>query len=200
MSHDSSGCADARSAACPCSRCDLLLGLDGVHVEQVERDDGVMVVTVSSPAAATGCPVCGVVAVGRGRRRVLSRRARGDPGADRVAATGVAVRRRRLCAEDVRGAAAGPGRPARVDHQASRRLGGRASAARARHHRRDRPAAGGVVEDGVAGGRTRTGAARRRRVPVRGRHDPRRRRAHLASRRPPPARPEGTDRDGRPDP
>lgn len=71
MSHDSSGCADARSAACPCSRCDLLLGLDGVHVEQVERDDGVMVVTVSSPAAATGCPVCGVVAVGRGRRRVL---------------------------------------------------------------------------------------------------------------------------------
>ena len=69
MSHDSSGCADACSAACPCSRCDLLLGLDGVHVEDVDRRDGLLIVTVSSPAAPTGCPSCGVVATGRGRRR-----------------------------------------------------------------------------------------------------------------------------------
>lgn len=69
MSQHSSGCADACSAACPCSRCDLLLGLDGVHVERVERDDDVMIVTVSTPATATGCPGCGVLAVGRGRRR-----------------------------------------------------------------------------------------------------------------------------------
>ena len=53
MSHDSSGCADACSAACPCSRCDLLLGLDGVHVEDVDRRDGLLIVTVSSPAAPT---------------------------------------------------------------------------------------------------------------------------------------------------
>jgi len=69
VSHDSSGCADACSAACPCSRCDLLLGLDGVHVEDVDRRDGLLIVTVSSPAAPTGCPSCGVVATGRGRRR-----------------------------------------------------------------------------------------------------------------------------------
>lgn len=62
MSHHSSGCADARSAACPCSRCDLLLGLDGVHVEAVERLDGLLVVTVSSPAAPAGCPSVGVAA------------------------------------------------------------------------------------------------------------------------------------------
>ncbi|WP_420892888.1 ISL3 family transposase [Pseudoclavibacter helvolus] len=69
MFHPTSGCASARSTACPCSRCDLLLGLDGVHVEAVERDDGVLTVTVSSPTVPTGCPSCGVVAIGRGRRR-----------------------------------------------------------------------------------------------------------------------------------
>lgn len=69
MSHHSSGCVDARPAACPCSRCDLLLGLEGVHVEQVERRDGVLAVMVSTPAIPTGCPRCGVIAVGRGRRR-----------------------------------------------------------------------------------------------------------------------------------
>jgi transposase len=67
--HPTSGCASARSAACPCLRCDLLLGLDGVHVEHVDRRDGLLVVTVSSPATPTGCPSCGVVATGRGRRR-----------------------------------------------------------------------------------------------------------------------------------
>ncbi|WP_454131156.1 helix-turn-helix domain-containing protein [Microbacterium lacticum] len=47
----------------------MLLGLDGVHVEDVDRRDGLLIVTVSSPAAPTGCPSCGVVATGRGRRR-----------------------------------------------------------------------------------------------------------------------------------
>ncbi|WP_448231770.1 hypothetical protein [Microbacterium lacticum] len=47
----------------------MLLGLDGVHVERVDRRDGLLIVTVSSPAAPTGCPSCGVVATGRGRRR-----------------------------------------------------------------------------------------------------------------------------------
>lgn len=69
MLHPTSGCADARSAADPCSRCDLLVGLDGVHVEHVDRRDGLLIVTVSTPAAPTGCPLCGVVAIGRGRRR-----------------------------------------------------------------------------------------------------------------------------------
>ncbi|EXJ50974.1 hypothetical protein AS96_11925, partial [Microbacterium sp. MRS-1] len=47
----------------------MLLGLDGLHVEDVDRRDGLLIVTVSSPAAPTGCPSCGVVATGRGRRR-----------------------------------------------------------------------------------------------------------------------------------
>jgi len=67
-----SGCADARSITDPCSRCDLLLGLEEVHVEHVERDNEVMVVTVSTPPQPVGCPACGVIATGRGRRpRVL---------------------------------------------------------------------------------------------------------------------------------
>jgi len=61
----------------PCLRCDLLLGLDGVHVERVERDPTGMTITVSTPWQLMGCPVCGVVAVGRGRR---TRRLRDVPG------------------------------------------------------------------------------------------------------------------------
>ncbi|MBG6226787.1 transposase [Arthrobacter sp. CAN_A2] len=67
--HPTSGCADVRSAIDPCSRCDRLIGLDGVHVEEAERDDGLLTVTVSTPAGPVGCPGCGVIAVGRGRRR-----------------------------------------------------------------------------------------------------------------------------------
>lgn len=81
MFQHTSGCADARSITDPCSRCDVLLGLDDVHVEHVERDDELMVVTVSTPPQPTGCPACGVVAVGRGRRR---RVLHDVPGATRV--------------------------------------------------------------------------------------------------------------------
>ncbi len=72
MLHPTSGCADARSAFCPCPRCDVLLGLEGVHVEHVDRRDALLIVTVSSPAFPTGCPSCGVLAAGGGcRSRVL---------------------------------------------------------------------------------------------------------------------------------
>lgn len=81
MLHPTWGCASARSACCPCARCDLLVGLPGVHVEHVDRRDGLLVVTVSSPAAPAGCPSCGVVATGRGRRR---RVLHDVPGATRV--------------------------------------------------------------------------------------------------------------------
>ncbi len=81
MSHLSSGCADARSAAVPCSRCDVLLGLEGVVVEHVERTERVVAVTVSTSPGPAGCPSCGVVAVGRGRRR---RVLHDVPGATRV--------------------------------------------------------------------------------------------------------------------
>ncbi len=69
---------DARSATCPaavgacyCDRCDLLLGLDGVHVIAAEvTDDGSLRVVVETPAVPMGCRRCGVVARARGRRDV----------------------------------------------------------------------------------------------------------------------------------
>ena len=73
--------ATARSSApttCACPRCDLLLGLDDVRVDAVERAADLLTVTVSSPAALMGCPVCGVVAVARGRRVRLLHDVPGD--------------------------------------------------------------------------------------------------------------------------
>nr|WP_095532395.1 ISL3 family transposase [Cellulomonas gilvus] len=46
----------------------MLLGLDGVHVEHVERGPTTLTVSVSTPWQLMGCPACGVVAVGHGRR------------------------------------------------------------------------------------------------------------------------------------
>lgn len=54
-----------------CSRCDLLVGLDGLHVLAVDRDDGVgLRVVVESASVVVGCPSCGVVAHSHGRREV----------------------------------------------------------------------------------------------------------------------------------
>ena len=66
------GCVPAPTTA-PCHRCDVLLGVEGVHVEAVERDEQVMTVTVSTPAQLMGCPTCGVVSPSRGRRRRVLR-------------------------------------------------------------------------------------------------------------------------------
>lgn len=69
---NATGCAAAPTTD-PCSRCDVLLGLEGVHVEAVERGEALMTVTVSTPWQPGGCPDCGVVAPSRGRRvRVLN--------------------------------------------------------------------------------------------------------------------------------
>jgi transposase len=54
-----------------CDRCDLLVGLQGLRVIAVERDDGgALTVTVESAPQPMGCPTCGVVAHGHGRRWV----------------------------------------------------------------------------------------------------------------------------------
>jgi len=52
-----------------CDSCDLLVGLEGLRVIAVDRDDG-LIVTVESEARPVGCPVCGVVAESKGRRIV----------------------------------------------------------------------------------------------------------------------------------
>lgn len=54
-----------------CDNCDLLVGLDGLHVLAVERPGDVgLVVTVESAPALMGCPACGVLARSHGRRTV----------------------------------------------------------------------------------------------------------------------------------
>ncbi|WP_404353146.1 ISL3 family transposase [Phycicoccus jejuensis] len=67
---------DDPTVCCPafvgyCDRCDLIVGIDGLHVTVAERDDrGRLVVTVESEPVVMGCPSCGVVARGHGRDEV----------------------------------------------------------------------------------------------------------------------------------
>ena len=54
-----------------CANCDLLVGLDGLHVVGVDRDDGEgLAVMVESAPEPVGCPACGVIAHSHGRRVV----------------------------------------------------------------------------------------------------------------------------------
>ena len=62
---DPTSCCDV--AGNYCSRCDLLVGLDGFHVIDVTEDDGQLTVTIESAPTVMGCTVCGVVAHGHGR-------------------------------------------------------------------------------------------------------------------------------------
>jgi transposase len=68
------GCA----GGCPrsdtyCDRCDVLVGLPGLHVIKVVADQGDqrLTVTVESPPGPMGCPRCGVIAASHGRRTVV---------------------------------------------------------------------------------------------------------------------------------
>ncbi len=67
-------CSRARSDSCYCSRCDLLVGLDGFHVVEVAELDGrrglFLRVVVESPPRIEACRECGVVAHSHGRRTV----------------------------------------------------------------------------------------------------------------------------------
>jgi transposase len=63
---DHSTCA---SSALWCPRADLLFDVPGMHVLTVERQPERVVLTIESDADVGGCPQCGVVAVGHGRRR-----------------------------------------------------------------------------------------------------------------------------------
>lgn len=60
-----------RGAGGYCQRCDLLLGLPGLHVTGVQRDDvGLRVEVESLRPEVMGCPTCGVVAHAHGRQWV----------------------------------------------------------------------------------------------------------------------------------
>ena len=66
---DSSSCCRVPSGYC--ERCDLLLGLPGLHVVGVQRDDaGLRVEVESVRPEVVGCPACGVIAHAHGRQRV----------------------------------------------------------------------------------------------------------------------------------
>jgi transposase len=70
---DAARCStDSSSCSGYCSRCDLLVGLEGLHVVGVDVDDdvGVLTVRVESPSGVMGCRTCGVVAHSHGRRTV----------------------------------------------------------------------------------------------------------------------------------
>jgi transposase len=65
-------CCAARCSALPyCGNCDLLVGLQGLHVLEVERGPDQLRVVVESASTLVGCPACGVVAVSHGRRDVM---------------------------------------------------------------------------------------------------------------------------------
>ena len=65
-----------------CARCDVLVGLEGLHVLEVVRDDGGgLIVDVESAPALMGYPACGVLARGHGRvvARLVDAPAMGRP-------------------------------------------------------------------------------------------------------------------------
>src|SRR5690606_3640707 len=67
-------CSRARSDSCYCSRCDLLVGLEGFHVVEVSEREGrrgpFLQVVVESPRRVEACRSCGVIAHSHGRRSV----------------------------------------------------------------------------------------------------------------------------------
>ena len=64
-------CCRGRSAGGTyCTNCDLLVGLEGLHVTAVRREPELLSVTIESAPVPAGCPSCGVVAESLGRRVV----------------------------------------------------------------------------------------------------------------------------------
>jgi transposase len=68
LTHSTCACGPLPSSRW-CPRADELFGVEGVHVLDVTtRGDGTIVLDVESDVDLAGCPGCGVVAVGHGRR------------------------------------------------------------------------------------------------------------------------------------
>ena len=62
------GCCCAATTPSYCDHCDLLVGLEGLHVVDVDKVHDVLVVTMESASTVVGCPSCGVVAESHGLR------------------------------------------------------------------------------------------------------------------------------------
>jgi transposase len=54
-----------------CSRADALLDVTGIHITAVTRTSAGLTLNVETGAEIAGCPECGVVAIGHGRRPVV---------------------------------------------------------------------------------------------------------------------------------
>jgi transposase len=71
---EGTACGRARPDHCYCSRCDLLVGVDGFHVvgveERTSRRGSWLRVEVETESRAEGCRSCGVLAASHGRRTV----------------------------------------------------------------------------------------------------------------------------------
>ncbi|WP_370525977.1 transposase family protein [Pseudarthrobacter sp. NBSH8] len=53
-----------------CARADALLGVEGIHVSTVTATGTGLLLRIETGGELAGCPDCGVVAVGHGRRQV----------------------------------------------------------------------------------------------------------------------------------
>src|SRR5690606_32015500 len=70
VSEPTSCCRALCTGGAYCTNCDLLVGLDGLHVTAVDRAPDLLTVTIESAPALTGCPGCGTVAESHSRRAV----------------------------------------------------------------------------------------------------------------------------------
>ncbi len=55
-----------------CARADAMFDAEGLHVIDVHRGEQGLEITVETDPEPVGCPVCGVVVVGHGRRQVAA--------------------------------------------------------------------------------------------------------------------------------
>ena len=63
---NSTSCGDGKW----CARSDALLGVTGVHITAISHPMTTLLITVETDQILAGCPDCGVIAIGHGRRRV----------------------------------------------------------------------------------------------------------------------------------
>jgi hypothetical protein len=53
-----------------CTRADALLGVEGIHIRSVTTTANGLVLHAETGETLSGCPACGVIAIGHGRREV----------------------------------------------------------------------------------------------------------------------------------